>query len=101
MEWAESVAYSFLQLKPIEFMELSPMEFFKMVDGYEKRKLQSLWFSAYFTANIMGTQIKNITPEKLMKPFLPEKSKAEKEQEKEEFFASFYAKRKEVESCQR
>jgi hypothetical protein len=56
---------------------------------------------SYFTANLMATQVKGITPEKLMKPFLPRKTSGAKEREKEEFFKEFYAKRKEADECQR
>nr|DAZ33649.1 MAG TPA: hypothetical protein [Caudoviricetes sp.] len=56
---------------------------------------------SYFTANLMATQVKGITPEKLMKPFLPRKTAGVKEREKEEFFKEFYAKRKEADECQR
>lgn len=68
------------------------------MDGYEKRRLGKLWIAAYFTANIMGAEVKNISPEKLMRPFLPVKSKEEKEKEREDFFTSFYEKRKEAEA---
>ena len=71
------------------------MELNKLLEGYEKRRMDVLWLASYFTANLMGTQIKNISPEKLMEPFLPKKSKEEKETEREGFFKSFYAKRKE------
>lgn len=67
----------------------------KLLDGYERRRLDRLWLASYFTASLMATQIKSITPEKLMKPFLPVKSKEEKEEERNQFFKEFYAKRKE------
>ena len=72
----------------------------KLLDGYETRRLHVLWTAAYFTANIMATQVKNITPEKLMQPFLPAKTKEEKEEERSRFFKEFYAKRKEETSWQ-
>ena len=84
-----------LGLKPGEFRKLSPLELMKMLDGYESRKREILWLVSYFTANLMATQIKNVTPEKLMRPFLPRKSKEEKEEERTKFFKEFYSKRKE------
>ncbi len=51
------------------------MEFMKLLDGYERRRLDRLWLASYFTASLMATQIKSITPEKLMKPFLPVKQR--------------------------
>lgn len=95
MEWAEGAAYGILGLKPYEFYELTPAELIKMLEGYERRRRDILWIVSYYAANLMGTQIKNISPEKLMKPFLPIKSKEEKEEEKEAFFRDFYSKRKE------
>lgn len=71
------------------------MEFIKLLEGYERRRLDRLWLASYFTASLMATQIKSVTPEKLMKPFLPVKSKEEKEEERDAFFKEFYAKRKE------
>ena len=84
-----------LGLTPDEFRKLSPLELMKMLDGYEMRKREMLWLASYFTANLMATQIKNVTPEKLMRPFLPQKTKEEKEEERAQFFKDFYAKRKE------
>lgn len=95
MEWAEGVAYGVLGLKPQEFYKLTPAELIKMLEGYERRRRDILWIVSYYAANLMGTQIKNISPEKLMKPFLPQKSKEDKEAEKEQFFKDFYSKRKE------
>ena len=89
-----------LKLKPGEFYHLSPLELMKLLDGYETRRLHVLWTAAYFTANIMATQVKNITPEKLMQPFLPAKTREEKEEERNRFFKEFYAKRKEETSWQ-
>lgn len=76
------------------------MELTKLAEGYEKRRLTKLWTAAYFTANIMATQVKGITPEKLMKPFLPRKTSAAKERERKKFFKEFYAKRKGADECQ-
>ncbi|WP_302531088.1 hypothetical protein [Phascolarctobacterium faecium] len=48
----------------------------------------------------MATQVKGITPEKLMKPFLPKKTTGAKEVERKEFFKEFYSQRKEAAKCQ-
>ena len=95
------MAYGPLDLKPREFYNLTPLELTKLAEGYEKRRLTDLWTKAYFTANLMATQVKGITPEKLMKPFLPKKTAEEKEEERDSFFKEFYAKRKEADECQR
>lgn len=95
------MAYGPLALKPKEFYELTPMELEKLAEGYEKRRMNNLWTASYFTANLMATQTKGITPEKLMKPFLPKKTTGEKELERDNFFREFYAKRKEADECQR
>lgn len=100
LEWAEGIAYGPLALKPNEFYALSPFELTKLATGYERRKLNVLWTASYFTANLMATQVKGITPEKLMKPFLPRKTSGAKEAEREEFFKEFYAQRKEADECQ-
>ncbi|WP_418312109.1 hypothetical protein [Phascolarctobacterium faecium] len=59
-----------------------------------------MWIASYFTANLMATQVKGITPEKLMKPFLPKKTTGAKEVERKEFFKEFYSQRKEAAKCQ-
>lgn len=100
LEWAENAAYGVLGLKPDEFYHLSPMELMKLLVGYEQRRMNRLWLASYFTANLMGAQIRNISPEKLMQPFLPKKTKEEKVREREDFFTSFYAERKEEERWQ-
>ncbi len=69
---------AFYSLKPCEFLKLSPMELNKLLEGYEKRRMDVLWLASYFTANLMGTQIKNISPEKLMEPFLQRKARKKK-----------------------
>ena len=72
----------------------------KLLDGYDQRKMNILWMVSYFTANLMGTQVKTISPEKLMQPFLRKKTKEEKLQEQEDFFTSFYKMREETTECQ-
>ena len=89
-----------MDLKPDDFYRLSPLELMKLLDGYKMRRMNLLWMVSYFTANLMGTQIKHISPEKLMQPFLTKQTKEEKQQERENFFSSFYAEREEVERWQ-
>ena len=76
------------------------MELIKLAEGSEQRRLTALWTASYFAANLMATQVKGITPEKLMKPFLPQKSSVERKVEREKFFEEFYTQRKEAKDCQ-
>lgn len=85
-----------LNLKPHEFYKLTPGEFIKLIEGYETRKTHELWIYAYFVASILAVDVKGITPEKLMKPFLKEKSADEIKREREAFFKDFYKQREEA-----
>lgn len=89
-------------LKPEEFYRLTPGELDKMVKAYSKNRMNKLWERAYFVAEIINNcrNVKETTKlEKLMKPFLPEKTAEEIKAEREAFFKDFYKQRKEEEDC--
>lgn len=90
-----------MKLKPEEFYRLTPGELDKMVKAYGKHRMNKLWETAYFVTEIINNcrSVKEATKlEKLMKPFLPEKTAEEIQAERDEFFKDFNRQRKEVEN---
>lgn len=73
-----------------------------MVKAYSKNRMNKLWERAYFVAEIINN-CRNVNEttklEKLMKPFLPEKTAEEIKAEREAFFKDFYKQRKEEKEC--
>lgn len=67
-----------------------------MVEAYLEQQLSERWEKAYWVASLMSVHTKRpVKPEKLMKPFLPPKTKEEIQKERDQFFAEFEARRKE------
>lgn len=76
--------------------EISIKDFTDMFMSYKEAQLAERWEKAYWTACAMSVHTKHsVDPSKLMGPFLPEKSLAEKADEKEAFFKQFNKQRKE------
>ena len=96
---AKTLAYGELKLKPWELEELSVFDFNDMVDAVNDIRQARRWETAYWVANIISPHLKRpAKAETLMKPFLKEKSKEERAQEREDFFAEFEKPRKEAEN---
>ena len=96
---AKTLAYGELKLKPWELDELSVFDFNDMVDAVNDIRQACRWETAYWVANIISPHLKRpAKAETLMKPFLKEKTKAERAQERENFFAGFEKQRKEAEN---
>ncbi len=94
---AKILAYGDLMLKPWELDKLSIFEFNDMIDARNEMRQARRWETAYWVSNIISPHLKRpAKAETLMKPFIKEKSKEERVQECEDFFASFERQRKEV-----
>lgn len=66
-----------------------------MFAAYQEAKTSERWEQAYWTACAMSVHTKHsVDPRKLMEPFLPVKTAAEKADEKEQFFKEFNEQRK-------
>jgi hypothetical protein len=74
------------------------MELNKMIDGYQVRREDKVYRDAWFFAMVINAHPvkKAVMPKELAKPFLRQKSIAEKEREKEDFMESFKRQRKEA-----
>lgn len=94
---AKTLAYGDLMLRPWELDRLSVFEFNDMVDARNEMRQARRWETAYWVANIISPHLKRpAKAETLMKPFIREKTKEERTQEREDFFASFERQRKEA-----
>lgn len=86
-----------LGLRPHEFYHLTPLELWKMIDAHEEAELARRYETAYWIANLMNTQVrKKIRVDHLMAPFIRKKTKAEKVDERDAFFASFKKQQEEA-----
>lgn len=73
------------------------MELWKMVEAREEAEQAQRYERAYWVANIMNTQVrKKIRIERLIAPFIRPKTKAEKVEERDDFFASFKKQQEEA-----
>ncbi len=94
---AKTLAYGDLMLKPWELGRLSVFEFNDMVDARNEMRQAQRWETAYWVANIISPHLKRpAKAETLMKPFIKEKTREERAQERDDFFASFERQRKEA-----
>lgn len=97
LEWAESQAYGPLGLKPWEFYRLTPMELNKLIEGYQVRREDRAFMTAWFVSNMINVHIKHpIQAKELAKPFLHEKTSSEIRRERDEFITSFRKQREEA-----
>ncbi len=79
------IIYGQLHLLPDQVDALTFLDIDDMKRGVEKEEMRKRWETAYWVANLMSPHIKGgITPEKLMEPFLPEKTETEMLDEKEQ-----------------
>jgi len=84
VDWAETLAYGPLNLRPWEFNRLQPHEFYKILDGYKWRMDERNAIISYFVTpliNSQGTMKKAVTMKDLLSPL--QNKKEEKQQEKE------------------
>lgn len=94
---ANALAFGVLKLKPWELDRLTLFEFHDMVNAYIEAKTAERWETAYWIANIISPHMKKPAKvEKLMKPFLKQKTKLELAQEADEFYKNFERQRKEA-----
>ena len=94
---AKTLAYGALRLKPWEFEKLSIAEFNDMADAYADFLMIRRRETAYWVANIISPHLKRpARTEELMKVFERPKTKEEKAQEAESFFANFARQREEA-----
>lgn len=81
-------------------MALSPLDLIEMYEAVMDDEQQKRWETAYWINNLLNIQIpkdkKRIKVQDLMRPFLPQKTKYEKEEEKREFYRRFQRQRKEA-----
>lgn len=79
------VLYGMLHLLPSQVDELTFIDIDDMKRGCEEEERRKRWETAYWVSNIISTQVKGgITPEKLMEPFLPQKSAEDIRSEKDD-----------------
>lgn len=76
---------------------MSPMELSKLIDGYQVRREDQAFTTAWFVSNMISVHTKHPVPAKeLARPFLHEKTGGERERERKAFLESFKSQREEA-----
>lgn len=85
VEWAESIAYGPLDLKPRQFERLQPHELYAMLDGYAWRQEQRQTETAYWISHLLNISGKSLKrPVKLRDLLKPLRQKAPIKRDKKE-----------------
>lgn len=73
-----------------QFYALNLFEVKDILDAWQEKHMEELWETAYWVASLMNVHLKKeVTPKRLMKPFLPDTTAKDIKAEQEYFRKKF------------